>query len=565
MKKLKKDGVYFLPLGGADEIGMNMYAYGCNGKWIVVDAGYGFLNDDYPGMDMCYASPEFLAEQKENVVGLFITHGHEDHMGAVAHLWPALGCKVYATPFAMGLIKERLKEYHLEDAVPLEVVRPQESVIVADFDVTYVPLAHSVPETCGLWIKTPNGNVFHATDWRFDDGQTKLLPTDWEMLEKIGAQGLDLFVCDSTNILVQNPQPTEEDVRRHLMKLVPQIKGGLIVTCFATNIMRLQSLLMAADKAQRTPVLLGRSLIKSVEIAKGNGYLQDLPQTHTIEEVPGLSPDQALYICTGSQANYRSALSIIAKGESKYVKLTPDDTIIFSSKIIPGNEDKIEKMQENMRDKGVTVITDETELVHASGHANQADLRRMYEILKPAVLLPVHGDKCFIREHMRFALKCGVSTVFSARNGDICFLKDGEIQKEEETFCDILGVDRGRSVSLGSDLIARRRQIAYNCSLFISVVVSSDYHLKDLQMTSLDILPADDWAALSERLVEELSPIIDEKLHSTGELTSAVQDFIWARIRRRIEKETAVKPVTVAHFYVEPKLEEGDLNVCNSK
>lgn len=564
MKKLKEKGVYFVPLGGADEIGMNMYAYGCNGKWIVVDAGYGFLNDDYPGMDMCYASPEFLTHQKENVLGLFITHGHEDHMGAVAHLWPELNCPVYATPFAIGLILERLKEYHLEKAVPLETVSPKKTVRVGDFEVTYVPLAHSVPETCGLWIQTPYGNLFHATDWRFDDGQTKLLPTDWDMLKEIGAKGLDLFVCDSTNVLVEKKQPSEEDVRRHLLELVPQIQGGLIVTCFATNIMRLQSLLLAAQAAQRTPVLMGRSLMRSVEIATERGYFDNLPKAHTPEEVPGLSPDQALYICTGSQANYRSALYIIAKGESKYVKLTPEDTIIFSSKIIPGNEEKIEKMQENLRDQGVTIITDETELVHASGHANQADLQRMYEILKPSVLLPVHGDKRFIREHKRFALKCGVPEVFSVRNGDVCLLKNGSFSKIEETFCDVLGVDRGRSVSLNSTLVANRRRIAYNCSLFISVVINKDNKLKDLQMTSLDILQPDDWENLSARIVADLRPIIAQKLLEIGAPTAEVKDFIRGRIRRRVETATGIKPVTVAHFYIEQKLEEGDLNACYS-
>lgn len=564
MKKFRENGVYFVPLGGADEIGMNMYAYGCNGKWIVVDAGYGFLNDDYPGMDMCYASPEFLVGQKENVVGLFITHGHEDHMGAVAHVWPDLNCPIYATPFAMGLIKERLKEYRIEKAVPLEIVRPKETLQVEDFEITYVPLAHSVPETCGLWIKTPYCNLFHATDWRFDDGQTALLPTDWETLEKIRHQGLDLFVCDSTNVLVAHQQPTEEDVRHSLLELVPQIKGGLIVTCFATNIMRLQSLLLAAEAAQRTPVLMGRSLVKSVEIATKSGYFDNLPQAHTPEEVPGLSPEQALYICTGSQANYRSALYIIAKGESKYIKPSVGDTIIFSSKIIPGNEEKIEKMQENFRDRGVTVITDETELVHASGHANQADLKRMYETLKPAVLLPVHGDKRFIREHQRFALKCGVPEVFSVRNGDVGLLKNGGFSKAEETFCDILGVDRGRSVSLNSELVANRRRIAYNCSLFISIMIGADNQLKNLQMTSLDILQPDDWENLSACVITDLTPVINKKLKEVGELSAEVKDFIRGRIRRRVESATGVKPVTVVHFYAEQKLEEGDLNVCCS-
>lgn len=216
-----KKGLYFIPLGGADEIGMNMYAYSSNGKWIVVDAGYGFLNDDYPGMDMCYASPLFLEQFEGQIEGLFITHAHEDHMGAVAQIWPALKCPVYATPFAMGLIKERLKEYKMEDIVPLKTVHAGESVQTDSFNVKFLALVHSVPETCGLFIKTQYGNVFHATDWRMDDGLTKILHFDDDGLKKASEEGIDIFVCDSTNVLIDKRQPSEQEIRENLLELIP--------------------------------------------------------------------------------------------------------------------------------------------------------------------------------------------------------------------------------------------------------------------------------------------------------------------------------------------------------
>ena len=551
MEYKHKKGIYFLPLGGADEIGMNMYAYGVNGKWIVVDAGYGFLNDDYPGMDMCYASPEFLADFKDDVLGLFITHGHEDHMGAVAHVWPALQCPVYATPFASGLIKERLREYQMDKIVPLEIVQGGDEISKGNFKIKYVPLVHSVPETCGLFISTPFGNIFHATDWRFDDGRLDMLPTGMKELETAGGQGIDMFVCDSTNVMLEKQQPSEYEVRQNLLKLIPQIEGGLIVTCFASNLMRLETLVLAAKEANRTPVLLGRSLLTNMKVAKECGYFKDLPKVYKPEQVQGITADKALYICTGSQANYRSALSMIVKGESKYVKLCDSDTIIFSSKIIPGNEDKIEHMQEQMIDQGVTVITEETDLVHTSGHPSKNELQEMYKILKPKIVFPVHGDKRFIREHKRFALNCGIQDVCSGQNGDMFFLQDGKIRKEEEVAADVIGVDRGRPVSLSSDLVHNRRRIAYNCSLFISAVIRADNKVADLEISSIDILEEKEWEALSEDIKAKVVPLIEEKINSCGGLNAAAKDFIRSRIRKMVYQATDIKPVTFCHIYQE--------------
>ena len=545
MSDFKKEGVYFLPLGGADEIGMNMYMYAVDGKIIVVDAGYGFLLDDYPGMDLAYASPEFLDAYRDDIVGLFITHGHEDHLGAIAQIWPHLQCPVYAMDFTLGLIKSRLAEFKMENTVPLFSVNQQRTVELPNFSVEFISIAHSVPQTCALAIRTKYGNILHATDWRFDDEALSMLPTDFAALKKLSAEGVSMLVCDSTNIMIDKKSPSEAEVRKSLMEIIPQIEGGLIVTCFASNLMRLESLILAADKAGRTPVLLGRTLINNIKIAKECGYLQDLPAVHTMEEAKDIPSDKALYICTGSQANYRSALSIIANGESKYIKLDNSDTIIFSSKMIPGNEDKIERMQDKLAAQGATVITDETELVHTSGHACREDLKRMYDLLKPAVVLPVHGDKKFIREHKRFALSCGIKEVFSARNGDMCLLHDNHIEFLEQVFSDIIGWDRNRPVSLGSQLIKNRRRIAFNCSMFISAVIK-DKKLLDLQMSSVDILEEDDWNRLADEILTAVTPLIEKKL-SECESRTQIEDFIRGQIRRRVFAATEIKPVTLLH------------------
>ncbi|MBP3687586.1 MAG: ribonuclease J [Alphaproteobacteria bacterium] len=548
MNDFNKKGIYFLPLGGADEIGMNMFVYAVNGKLIVVDAGFGFLNDDFPGMDMCYASPEFLENYREDILGLFITHGHEDHLGAIAQIWPSLQCPVYATDFSLGLIKERLSEYKMQNLVPLNSVNKDRKVTLEGFEVEFIPIAHSIPETSALFIKTPYGNIMHATDWRFDDNKLSMVKTDFPSLERAAKEGVDIFVCDSTNVMVDEPQASEEDVRNNLLKIIPEMQGGIVATCFASNIMRLESLIMAARAAGRTPVTVGRSLATNVKIAKNCGYLQDYTDLHTIDEVDGITSDKALYICTGSQANYRSAMTMIANDESKYIKLGAEDNVIFSSKIIPGNEDKIERMQEKILAKGAHLVTEEDYLVHTSGHACKKDLKAMYELLNPKIVLPVHGDKKFIREHKRFALSCGVKDVFSAQNGDICLYQNNKIELKEQIVADIMGIDRRRSVALSSELVKNRRRIMFNCSLFISAVISKENTLQSLDFDSIDILEENEWYVLKQEIMSQVLPLIENKIAERPN-RNAAEDFIRGQIRRRVFAATDIKPVTMLQVH----------------
>lgn len=550
MSILDNDGLYFLPLGGADGIGMNMYAYASNGRLIVVDCGYTFLNDDYPGMDLAFADPSFLENYADRIDGLFITHAHEDHFGAIAHVWPKLKCKVYAMRFTAGLMRERLKEFHLDTEVPIIEVNDEPHVSLPEFDVRFIPMTHSVPETCALFVKTAHGNVFHATDWRFDDSKTEIIKADYPGLEQAAKEGVDILVCDSTNVLVDRTQYSEYDVRESLMKLVPLYKNGLIATCFASNLMRLESLILAADKAGRTPVLVGRTLIKNMKIARDCGYFANLPPVYEIKDAADIPSDKVMYICTGSQGNYRSALSSIVKGEHKDVKLGKGDTIIFSSKIIPGNEEKIERMQENLMDQGVQVIREEEFLVHTSGHANRDDLKKMYEVLKPKIVMPVHGDKRFVREHQRFAYALGIKQAETSRDGDLFRYADGRMTLLENIPVDTLAVDRKHVIALNSQVVRNRRRIAYNCSVFISVVFDRKWNLKDLQISSIDILDEADFEALAARIKEEVAEQLPEELPRLNYKETAIADFIRGRIRRKIYNATDIKPVTFFHMYV---------------
>ena len=291
MNNFNKNGIYFIPLGGADEIGVNLYAYAVDGKLIVVDVGYGFLNDEYPGIDLSLADASFLENYAGDIEGLFITHAHEDHFGAIAHIWPKLKCPVYATDFTLGLIANRLLEYKIED-VPLMSVKDNPVVKLNNFEVEFIPVAHSVPETSALCIRTGYGNVVHATDWRFDDNAIDFLQTDYKALQKAAAEGVEMLVCDSTNILVDNKEPSEFEIRSSLRQLIPTLKNTVVVTCFASNLMRLESLVLAAVDAGRTPVLVGRSLLSNMKIAKECGYFENLPNCLDVREAQEIPSDK---------------------------------------------------------------------------------------------------------------------------------------------------------------------------------------------------------------------------------------------------------------------------------
>ncbi len=547
----EKEGIYFIALGGAEEVGFNMFAYIVDGKIIVVDAGYGFLRDDFPGMEMGLADASFLETYKDDVEAMFITHGHEDHYGAIGHVLPQINCPVYANDFTLGHIRARLKEYHLENFADLRSVTANPVVKLQNFEVEFISLVHSVPQSSGLFIKTKYGNILHATDWRFDDGKTAMLPTDYPALERISQEGISLYVGDSTNMGSDKKEPSEYEIRESLIKLVPTLSGTIVATCFASNIMRLESLILAAEAAGRTAVISGHSLNQNFKIAKECGYLQNCSQAFDIKDAKDIPLDKILYICAGSQGDYRSALSRIVNGENKDISLGHGDNIIFSSKIIPGNEEKIERMQEKLRDAGVEVISTEDYLVHASGHATPSQILAMYRLLKPQIVIPVHGDKRSIRAQRKLAVENGVGDVIIARNGEAVLIKDGHAEIVSEVFTRKLGVDRKQLTPLDSQLIKNRKRIAFNCSVFISAVFSPDWHLLDLQVSSIDILEENEFAALRDKIISDVKEDIDKEIIKLNGNENQIKEYLAARIRRQILKATDIKPVVFMHFYKE--------------
>ena len=549
MSSFDKEGLYFIALGGAEEVGYNMYVYAADGKLIVVDCGYGFFNDDFPGMELGFASPEALEGEIDNIEGLFITHSHEDHFGAVAHIWPKLKCPIYATPFAAAHIVSRLKDYKLEKEPQINVVNDGETVKLQNFEVKFASLVPSTLENSALLIKTRYGNVVHATDWRFDDGSCGMLPFDYQSFKDFAAEGIEAFVCDSTNLLDTEEQPTEMQVRESLMKLVPTFKNKLVATCFASNVVRLESLILAAHAAGRTPVVAGMSLNQNLKMAKDCGYLQNLPPYVNAKDAAEIPNDEIIYICAGSQGNYRSGLTRIVNRENKDMILCPGDAVIFSSKIIPGNEKKIERMQEKLRDQGVEVISKEEYLVHCSGHGGKKETRQMYEILKPNVLITVHGERRVIREHSRFAKSCGISHVVMPRNGDVLLLNGDKIETVGEVPTDILGVDRNQITSINSQLVKNRKRIAYNGSVFITAVLNENWQPEYLDISSIDILDEETWTKLAEEIRADMLKAIPEEAIKLNRRESAVKEYISAKIRKRIYNQTGIKPVVFMHFH----------------
>ena len=549
--EFNKEGIYFVALGGAEEVGYNMFAYIIDGKIIVVDTGYGFLQDDFPGMEMGLADAAFLENYRESVEAIFITHGHEDHFGAIAHILPRLNCPVYASNFALGHIKSRLKEYKLDNFYQLNSITENPKVHLNGCSVEYVSLVHSVPQSAGLIIRTPYGNIFHATDWRFDDGKTSVLPTDNKALNALAKEGVSLYVGDSTNMSSTVEEPSEAEVRNSLLKLVPQLKNTIVATCFSSNIVRLESLILAAESAGRTAVISGHSLNQNYKIACECGYLQDCPKAFDYNDVKDIPLDKILFICAGSQGDYRSALSRIAKGESKDIVLGKGDNIIFSSKIIPGNEEKIERLQERLRDLGVDVISTEDYPVHASGHATPAQILQMYRILKPQTVIPVHGDKRNIRKQKKLAAENGVGNVLILRNGEVALINQSKSEIIGEIPTGKIGVDRGRLIPLDAQVIKNRKRIAFNCSVFISVVFGSKWELKDVQITSIDILEEDDFVVLKDKIIKDLKEDIAKEVIKHNHNEHQIKEYLAARIRKQIFKATEIKPVVFFHYYKE--------------
>ncbi len=451
----------FLALGGSGEIGMNVNLYGCDGKWLMVDLGMTFSGGEYPGVDLVFADLDFIEERTRDLLGIVLTHAHEDHIGAVPYFAGELGVPLYATPFTADLVARKLEEAGLLGKVELNIIEEDHGQLdIGPFGITYLPLAHSIAEGNALLIETPYGNVFHTGDWKLDEDPIIGEPTTEEELRAIGDDGVHALVCDSTNVFNPNPSGSEGAVHKGLMEEVASHAGKrVLVTTFASNVARLQTLGEVARENGRQVCVAGRSLDRIIEVSQDNGYLMDFPKTVDFNTAMGLPRGEVMIIATGGQGEPRAALARIAD-ENHQLKLVSGDVVLFSSRQIPGNEISIGKMQNQLSARGIEMVTDRQSMIHVSGHPGRPELEALYSWLRPEILVPVHGEMRHMREQAKVGKEAGIPTNIVQSNGDIVRLAPGDPGKIAEVRHGRLVLDGDIIAPADGESIAMRRRMA---------------------------------------------------------------------------------------------------------
>ena len=480
---MKKNELIFCPLGGSGEIGMNMnlYSYGDedNQKWIIVDMGVTFADDSLPGIDLIYPDPGFILEKKNDLLGIVLTHAHEDHIGAVAHIWPSLKCKIYATPFTAVLLKEKFKEKKIDISKDLEIVQLNGKINLGPFKIDFITLTHSILEPNGLSITTAAGVILHTGDWKIDPNPLIGKNTDQKKLKQIGDKGVLAMICDSTNVFSPGRAGSESEVRESLVRIMENKTKRIIVTSFASNVARMETIFYCARKTGRNICLVGRSMHRIYKAAKQCGYLQNLIEPIDPRDAKKVARNKIIYLCTGSQGEPMGAMNRIINGSHPDVFLEANDTVIFSSKIIPGNEKKLYQMQNEITKQDLEIITEENAFVHVSGHPNRDDLKDMYSWVKPKCVIPVHGEHRHMKEHVNFAKEMQVPQTLLIENGDIIRLSPGDMPKIiDKAPSGRMYLDGSIGVSADSQSIKERKNLSVNGYLEITVIVTNNGKFK---------------------------------------------------------------------------------------
>ena len=478
-----KENLLFCPLGGSGEIGMNMnlYAYGNeeNQKWIIVDMGVTFADDSVPGVDLIYPDAGFIIDKKDDLLGIVLTHAHEDHIGSISHIWPKLKCKIYATPFTAVLIQEKFKEKKIDITNYLKIVELNSQIKLGPFEIDFVTLTHSILEPNGLSITTPEGVILHTGDWKVDPNPLIGNKVDEKKLRSIGEKGVIAMICDSTNVFSPGRAGSEKDVRESLLKIISNQKKRVLVTSFASNVARMESIFYIAKQTKRNISLVGRSMHRIYKAAKQCGYLKDVVEPVDPRDASKISKDRIIFLCTGSQGEPMGALNRIANDTHPDVNIESGDTVIFSSKIIPGNEKKLYALQNSIVKRDIEVITEENAFVHVSGHANREDLKDMYQWVKPKCVIPVHGEHRHIKEHISFAKEMQIPFNLKIENGNIIKIsKDQKPEIIDQAPTGKIYLDGNVAVSLDSSSIKERKNISVNGILEITLIISSNGKVK---------------------------------------------------------------------------------------
>ena len=535
----------FLPLGGTGEIGMNLNLYRFGGKWLAVDCGIGFGGAESPEVDVMMPDPAFIAERRDRLVGLVITHAHEDHLGAVAWLWPQLKCPIYASPFAAAVLRRKLAEAQLLNQVKLHVVPPGGTIELPPFSLRFLRVAHSIPEAQALAIRTPAGLVLHTGDWKLDPDPLVGPPTDEAAFKALGDEGVLAMVCDSTNAMVEGHSGSEGDVRRALAALIRDLRGRVAVTCFASNVARVESVALAALDAGRSVAVVGRSLRNLEAAARECGYLAHIPPFASEDEANDIPDDNLLILVTGSQGEPRSALARIAADTHPRIELGEGDTVVFSSRVIPGNERAIGTVQDNLVRRGVRLMTDADHMIHVSGHPARDELRRLYRLVRPRYSVPVHGEWRHLSAHAALAQEAGVKAVL-LEDGDILSLTPGVPEVTDSAPVGRLVLDGNRLVPLQGGVMGARRRMLFNGVVVASLAVDEAGRLRGVpRISAPGLLEAED--PDMSRITGELADSIADLPAPLRRDDAALIEATKTSLRRSLGKRLQKRPLVDVH------------------
>ena len=550
------DELVFLPLGGSNEIGMNFNLYGFGPprarKWIVVDLGVTFGDQTTPGVEVILPDPTFIEDHADDILGIVLTHAHEDHIGAVPWLWPRLKAPLYATPFTAFLLREKLREADLLGEARIIEVPLSGTIRLGPFELTLITLTHSIPEPNGVAIRTPLGTVLHTGDWKIDPDPLLGAPTDQAASRKLGDEGVLAMVCDSTNVFVDGVAGSESTVRVALAELISTLKGKIAAACFASNVARMDSIIRAAEANDRRVCLVGRSMIRMAAAARSVGLLTDVQAFITDSDAGHFPPDKILFLCTGSQGEPRAALARVADGTHPHLSLGQGDACIFSSRVIPGNEVPIRNLQNKLADRGVRLFTERDHPgLHVSGHPCRDELKRMYQWARPKIAVPTHGERRHLLEHVNLARDMQVAEQVAPRNGDMVRLAPGRAAIVDEVPAGRLYVDGGMVTPENGEALRERRHAAYNGMLTVAVALDHRGRITSGPQVRALGLPGDadyeideavdDLAAEAEAALKRLSAD-DREIDATVEqaLSRAVKRAAFRIWERRPVVETTV-------------------------
>ena len=546
------DQLVFVPLGGLGEIGMNaaLYGFGPEGrrKWILVDCGLSFAGPDVPGVDIVLPDLHYIIEDRANLLGIVITHAHEDHIGALAALWPSLGVPVWCTRFAAGLLATRRLSEPGAPKVEMKIVEQGGRVTIGPFDIEFVPVAHSIPESNALAIRTAAGLVVHTGDWKIDPTPQVGLPTDEARMRALGEEGVLALICDSTNVMRDGVSPSEADVAAKLKELVASAPNRVAVTTFASNVARLRAVAEAAMAAEREVVVVGRAMDRVIDVARECGYLDGIPAFRPVDAYGYLPRDKVVALLTGSQGEPRAALSRIAADDHPEIALAPGDRVIFSSRTIPGNEKAVATILNRLARDNIEIVTDRTQLVHVSGHPRREEMAKLYGWLKPRVAIPAHGEDLHLAEHARFARELGVKTVLRAGNGDVIGISQDGARKISEVQHGRLYQDGALLVGASDRSIPERRKLSFAGIISVAVAMDERGELAGDPEVALVGLPlaAKDGTSFDDIVADAVEDLIEGLPKGKRRDPEAVRSALERGLRSAVNEEWGKKPLVNA-------------------